>query len=126
MSKANITEINATLPEKMKKLSRYFDYVVADIKIKSCSGQQNFKDNKKFFDVCNSYLVKIVVAETVEEKEFLEAVKIAEKADCVVIQPMRAGKGLAIKPEKLLTLQEKALNIRSDVRIITPAQQFLL
>ncbi|MCJ7652446.1 MAG: hypothetical protein MUO75_01955, partial [Actinobacteria bacterium] len=107
-------------------------YVAADIKLSSCTGEPNrFDDNLAFLKRCDVpfLFVKMVVTDEVDVDEFLEALRLVsslEKSPTVVIQPVTGKRGeVGIGGLLLLELQQKALEFHPDVRVIPRVHQIL-
>lgn len=125
-------ETNSTLPGELERTVEYLEFVAADIKLFSCTGEASrFDDNLEFIDKCDvpELFVKIVVTAEVDTGEFLEAVGVvarAGKPHTVVIQPATSRRGgVEVAPGRLLELQRKALEVLGDVRIIPRVHQAL-
>jgi organic radical activating enzyme len=126
-------ETNSTFPEELPALIDYIDYVAADIKLNSCSGEPDrFAVNLEFLRACAGgpeTFVKLIVTETVDPEEFLEAVNLVASSGLkpvVTIQPVTSRRGEAqVAASLLLKLQQSALEILPDVRIIPRVHQLL-
>lgn len=125
-------ETNSTLPGELPGIIEHVQYVAADIKLPSCTDQEErFEDNREFLELCDvpHLMVKFVVTDLVDTDEFLhgvEVVKSAGRKAIVVIQPVAGPRGeVASGPGLLLELQRRALEIYPDVRVIPRIHQVL-
>lgn len=125
-------ETNSTCPDELPDLLPSIEYVAADIKLSSCTGEPNrFDENLEFLKKCDVpfIFVKIVVTNEVDVDEFIEALRLVSssgKSPTVVIQPVTGRRGeIGIGGLLLLDLQQKALGIHPDVRVIPRVQQIL-
>jgi organic radical activating enzyme len=125
-------ETNSTCPDELADLVPNIDYVAADIKLSSCTGEPNrFDDNLEFLKKCDVPLlfVKMVVTNDVDVDEFIEALRLVSgsgRSPTVVIQPVTGRRGeIDIGGLLLLELQQRALEINPDVRVIPRVQQIL-
>lgn len=126
-------ETNSTFPDALTGLLEHIDFIAADVKLPSCSGEPDrFESNREFLEICAGgpwLCVKIVVAETIDVDEFIEVVRmVAEvvESPIVVMQPVTSVRGEGqVSPGFLLGLQQRALEITDDVRIIPRIHQLL-
>jgi len=126
-------ETNSTFPDAMAGLAEYVDYIAADVKLSSCTGEpERFESNREFLGHCSEVpwlCVKMVVTEAVDGDEFMEAVRLVASAvgsPVIVIQPVTSVRGEGqVAAGLLLGLQQKALEIVGDVRIIPRIHQVL-
>ncbi len=125
-------ETNSTSPDQVEPLAPYFDWVAADVKLSSCTGELNrFEENMSFLKKCGGevLIVKMVVTGEVDEEEFAEAVEMLTGVDrelTLVIQPSTMeGPKIDIDQYLLLRLQALASGLLDDVRIIPQMHTFL-
>lgn len=126
-------ETNSTFPDEFLSISDYVDFVAADIKISSCTGEPSrFDDNLRFLKNCSgirNVFVKVVVTDRVDKGEFFTAVGLVKESGIqavFVIQPVSTIRGeVGASPSVLLELQSKALEILPDVRVIPRVHQIL-
>lgn len=125
-------ETNSTFPGELGELLPSLDFVAADVKLSSSTGEPSrFEVNHEFLKSCSGIelFVKIVVTESVDEAEFTEAVEMIKDSgvDAILaIQPVISRHGdVGIGAPQLLELQSKALRIMTDVRIIPRVHQLL-
>ena len=87
-------ETNATMPNELRQIIDYIDFVSADIKIPSCTGLEPFWDkHDEFFNIAKSkkLFAKIVFDENITEDEIKNSVKLASKYGIsLVLQPRMA------------------------------------
>ncbi|MBK5092370.1 MAG: 7-carboxy-7-deazaguanine synthase QueE [Actinobacteria bacterium] len=125
-------ETNSTCPDELPDLVPDIEYVAADIKLSSCTGEPNrFDDNLEFLEKCDVPLlfVKMVVTNEVDVDELVESLRLVSssgRSPTVVIQPVTGRRGeIGIGGLLLLELQQRALEIHPDVRVIPRIQQIL-
>lgn len=126
-------ETNSTFPDGLPGLLRSIDFVAADIKLPSCSGEpERFESNREFIEKCAGgpwLYVKIVISESVDGDEFVEAVRMVAdvvESPLIVMQPVTSVRGEGqVASSLLLSLQQRALEIVSDVRVIPRVHQLL-
>jgi 7-carboxy-7-deazaguanine synthase len=125
-------ETNGSCPDELPALLPNIEYVAADIKLSSCTGEPNrFDDNLEFLKKCDVpfLFVKIVVTNEVDVDEFIEALRLVSesgRSPTVVIQPVTGRRGeIGIGGLLLLELQRKALEVNPDVRVIPRVHQIL-
>ncbi len=117
-------ETNGTLPQELKRLIHLVDIIAMDIKLPGTSRLPPLWDeHRKFLAAARQkeVFVKIVVDEKTSFQELDEALRLLKEAGEVplIIQPVTlAGGKLGIGPERMLLLQERALKILPQVRII--------
>ncbi|MCG2796349.1 MAG: 7-carboxy-7-deazaguanine synthase QueE [Actinomycetia bacterium] len=124
-------ETNSTLPGELPGIIEHVEYVAADIKLSSCSGEADrFEDNREFLRLLDvpHVFVKFVVTVSADVDEFLRGVEVVKSAGrdkaVVVIQPVTGSRGeVETGPGSLLELQRKALEIYPDVRVIPQVHQ---
>jgi 7-carboxy-7-deazaguanine synthase len=126
-------ETNATMPEELDGLVEGLDYLAADIKLPSTTGEPDrFEANLEFLKrsaPVPNVIVKLVVSDTTESEELVRGVEIARDSGCegvVIMQPVTGRRGeITVGGLVLLDLQRKALEIYKEVRVIPRVQQFL-
>lgn len=125
-------ETNSTCPGELDELVRDIEYIAADIKLSSCTGQPNrFDDNLQFLEKCEvpHLFVKLVVTDKVDPDEFMAAIDIVKqsgRSPIIVIQPVVSRRGdVGIGAGALLKLQQRALEEMKDVRIIPRVHQLI-
>lgn len=125
-------ETNATMPEEMGELAPNLEWVAADIKLSSCTGEPDrFEANREFLQLCDSpeIIVKIVVTCGIDREEFATAVEMVAEVDeeaTLVIQPVTMLEAASrVPPRVLLELQEMAAGLVRDVRVIPQVHPLL-
>jgi organic radical activating enzyme len=125
-------ETNSTFPEELPGIIEHVEYAAADIKLPSCTGEEErFEVNLEFLKACDvpHLFVKLVLAEGFDEVEVLAAVKLVKASGreaTVVIQPATGRRGeVGIGGGPLLEVNQKALELYPDVRVIPRVNQLL-
>jgi organic radical activating enzyme len=125
-------ETNSSCPEGLADILPDVEYVAADIKLSSCTGEPNrFDENLEFLTKCDVpfLFVKIVVTNEVDVDEFIEALRLVSssgRSPTVVIQPVTGRRGeISIGGLLLLDLQKRAMEIHPDVKVIPRVHQVL-
>lgn len=123
-------ETNMTLPEGAKEVKDVIKYVAGDFKLQD---QCNFKNqyDKFFNDTARSFSIlrktsfrdcfcKIILTGDTDKEDMLHA--IAQIKDCIstlILQPVTpTGEAKPITPARAMELQNAAMDVVSDVRII--------
>lgn len=127
-------ETNGTLFEELADIIHLVDIISMDIKIKSSTGiDNNFEANKRFIKIAQQHskviFAKIIVTNRIQPKDIADISGLFLSLDDeipLIIQPVTTqDKNLAIKSNKLLTLQESLMATISDVRIIPQVHPFM-
>ncbi|HEY5532654.1 MAG TPA: 7-carboxy-7-deazaguanine synthase QueE [Candidatus Anoxymicrobiaceae bacterium] len=128
----NYLETNGTFPDELAGVVEHVEYVCADIKIPSCTGEpERFEVNLEFLKACDvaNLFVKIVVTEEVEMDEVMQAVEVVNASGrlaTIVIQPVMGRRGeIGVGGPLLLDIQRRALEAHPDVRVIPRIHQVL-
>ena len=122
-------ETNATLPEKLVKIIDYVDYISADIKLPSCSGNVPLWNNHdRFFEIASEKILfaKVVFDENITEEEIYNAIKLASKYNIeLVLQPKCTSE--SIIPDMNFTegILNKILAGYKNVRLIPQVHKLL-
>ncbi len=115
-------ETNGLRHEAMGLLRRHVDVVSMDFKLPSATGLQPFwEEHRKFLDAARGteLFVKAVITSDTQRHDIIRSAEIIAAADNripFIIQP--ASGPLAPDSLQLLTLQNQALSILGDVRVI--------
>jgi 7-carboxy-7-deazaguanine synthase len=124
-------ETNGTLPDELKKVLPYLDFVAMDIKLSSMTGKPTpWEEHQKFLELavqCDC-CVKVVVSRETCEDELIRAatmVRTTAPEAPLVLQPLSDEARVSIPADKLLRMQELAAGIHRDVRIIPQNHLFL-
>ena len=136
-------ETNATLYDELKEVIDYVDIISADIKLPSCSGQDNFEAHEKFFNSLRLYeldcacdkqfdcynhecFVKIVFGEAISDEEIEISAQMAKRHDLeIILQPMMLGNNLSVTSEKIEEVFDKFLSHYERVRVIPQVHKFI-
>lgn len=124
-------ETNGTLPEKLSEVLPILDIISMDIKLPQLAGRAFWEEHRKFLQLASSkeLFVKLVVDKATPEEDFKRAVDLLAAVDphiLLIIQPVTPNTVcLSAPPEKILRLQELALQKLSDVRVIPQTHKFI-
>lgn len=123
-------ESNMTLPEGAKEVKDLVRYVSGDFKL---DGQCDFRGQyEKYFNAtARSFSIlrrtsfrdcfcKIVVTAGLDQEDFMHALEqIKGTISALILQPVTPlGEARAASPQEMMGLQEKAMDLVEDVRII--------
>lgn len=120
-------ETNGSLPERLSQVIDFIDIVSMDIKLPGTTGcPPIWEEHAQFLSIARNTLVfvKIVVDNKSEVREFKKALDLMagiDKGVPLVIQPLTLNGRCALSPDRALELQEMALGVIKDVRIIPQA-----
>lgn len=123
-------ETNGVQHAAMKDLSGLIDVVSMDIKLPSSTGQaERWGDHRKFLEAAKEreLFVKAVVTRDTTSEDLLSAVSLVADQGCripFVIQPASGVRAPTV--ERLILLQNKALGILADVRVVPQVHKMLL
>ena len=124
LNKKIYLETNGTLFLELEKIIDYVDVVAMDIKLKSCTGQENrFLDNDKFLKIATKKetFIKVVFNDEIEENEINEVIKLAEKYGVeVVLQPE-----MPLKSYDITKIYDKFYEKYKNIRLIPQTHKFL-
>jgi 7-carboxy-7-deazaguanine synthase len=125
-------ETNSTMPEELEGIVGHLDYISADIKLSSSTGEpERYEVNLDFLKRCEvpTLIVKMVVTDQTEPDDFIKGVEIARESGrkpIVVLQPATGRRGeVEVGGGLLLDMQRRALEIYHDVRVVPRVQQSL-
>ena len=124
-------ETNGTLPDALKKVLPYLDFIAMDIKLSSVTGMPTPWDaHRRFLELAaqSRCCVKIVAGMATSEEELIRAASMVRTVapDVVlVLQPLSAEGKVAVPADKLLRMQELAAGIHGDVRVIPQNHPFM-
>ncbi|MGD8978946.1 MAG: 7-carboxy-7-deazaguanine synthase QueE [candidate division WOR-3 bacterium] len=119
-------ETNGSLPEKLGAVAGLFDTLCLDFKIPSATGLPAMWDeHERCLQIARQgdVFVKIVVSNESKAAELLTACQIISRVDRdipLVIQPV-----FGERIPDILALQEKAMDLLSDVRVIPQIHKYL-
>ena len=123
-------ETNGVQHEAMKDLSGFIDVVSMDLKLPSSTGQEErWGDHSKFLAAANGvelFVKAVVTRDTTSEDLLFAAALVAKQGRRIpfVIQP--ASGELAPAVERLILLQNDALGILADVRVVPQVHKMLI
>ncbi|SHE38055.1 7-carboxy-7-deazaguanine synthase QueE [Desulforamulus putei] len=118
-------ETNGTLPDKLSSVIDWVDIVSMDVKLESSTGTKTPWDaHKRFLTVAarKKVYVKVVVSASTKEAEIEQTGKLIYSIDPeieLILQPVTARGGIVTPSvDRVLRLQERALKILQNVRVI--------
>lgn len=125
-------ETNGTLPDSLAEVIGVIDMVSMDFKLPGTAGVAPlWEQHSRFLEIASAKytFVKVVVGEDTlsdEVKTAAELIKSTAPGTPLVIQPASVkGEIKAIPAKRLLELQELALNIIDDVRVIPQTHKIM-
>ena len=127
-------ETNGTLTENLSKILPYIDIISMDIKLPDTSGYDNLWDKHFLFlktGAVKGIFVKAVVSSQTSETMLIRICQMINAVDRripLIIQPVTpSGKFPVSSPgvEKLMKLQERALQYIADARVIPQVHKFM-
>ena len=127
-------ETNGTLPEEVKKIGKYLDFIAMDLKLPSATGQDApWRAHRYFLQECQNLpsqiFVKVVVTNRTDSGEINYAAKLVRKINSkttLTIQPALDRNGRPeISGQKLIRLFQAVFKILPTTRLIPPVHQFL-
>ena len=126
-------ETNGTLPEKLAKILSLVDIISMDIKLPQNTGVEMWEKHREFLQMAvanhKDIYVKLVLPGDLVEDDFQKAVDvIADVAadTLLVLQPVTPMNGVpAIAPDRVLELQQLALEKLKDVRVIPQTHRMM-
>jgi organic radical activating enzyme len=122
-------ETNGTLWQELRRIVDCADVVAMDIKLPSASGQEDlWESHAKFLKTASAsevFVKAIVRAETSEEevRQCAELIGRVDRGITLVLQPVWEAAG--VPGLHLMKLQDAALEMLADVRIIPQCHRFL-
>jgi 7-carboxy-7-deazaguanine synthase len=124
-------ETNGTLPGELEAVRPYVDIISMDIKLPSTSGREYWSEHREFLQIaigCDVF-VKIVVSGKTDDREYNKAIQLVADVDVnipVVLQPVSPVAGVSgVTPDRVLGLQNVALKLVKDVRVIPQTHKFM-
>ncbi len=122
-------ETNATLPDKLIPVIEYIDIISADIKLPSCTGNNELWDlHDKFFNIAKhkNLFAKIVFNKNITDSEINSAAELGNKYNIVlVLQPQMSGIQPVIDKEFMELTLDKFLAKYKNVRLVPQVHKFL-
>lgn len=125
-------ETNGTLPAELSQVIDCIDIVSMDIKLESCTGTETpWEVHKRFLNVAaqKKAYVKVVVSAATQEAEIIKSGQLVAGIDEgieLILQPVTERGGIAAPSvDKILRLQEKALQSLKNVRVIPQTHRMM-
>jgi len=127
-------ETNGTLPEELKKIGKYLDFIAMDLKIPSATEQAaQWCAHRYFLQECqylpSQIFVKVAVTSGTDSREISYVAKLVRKINPktpLIIQPALDRSGQPeISGQKLMHLFQAAFKVLPTTRLIPPVHQFL-
>ena len=124
-------ETNGTMPVELEAVIRHIDIISMDIKLPGAVGRNYWREHRRFLSLAaqREVFVKVVIAGDTSLSEFHTAVELVagvDRAIPMILQPVTPHGGCpAVRPETVLALQEKALSLLGDVRVIPQTHKMM-
>ncbi|MBC9785976.1 7-carboxy-7-deazaguanine synthase QueE [Heliobacterium chlorum] len=124
-------ETNGTLPDKLAVLIDLIGYVSMDIKVPESEDSPRWALHRDFLRLAarKQGYAKIVITDTTSDRQLLRACEMVRReapAYPIILQPLTNNDGtISLLPSRLLALQEKAMQVHNDVRLIPQTHKFL-
>lgn len=124
-------ETNGTLVAELLAVLPYIDMISMDIKLPSACGQELWKEHEEFLHIANkrTVFVKVVVTDKTSEAELERAIQLIARVNPeipLIIQPVTPINNCkGVTPERVLAMQEQALVLLTDVRVIPQTHKFI-
>lgn len=122
-------ETNATLAGELAEVIDLIDYVSADIKLPSCTGEiERWETHDRFFTVAKpkKLFAKIVFDENITEDEISSACALGAKHRIeLILQPKMTKDGLTITNTFIETTLDNFLTKYKKVRLIPQVHKFI-
>lgn len=127
-------ETNGTLPEELKKIGKYLDFMAMDLKIPNATEQAApWCAHRHFLEQCRhlpiQIFVKVVVTNNTNSNEINYAAKLVRKINAkipLIIQPALDRSGQPeVSSQKLIHLFQTAFKVLPTTRLIPPVHRFL-
>ena len=122
-------ETNATLPEQLKNIIKYIDYISADIKLPSCSENKPLWDtHTDFFEIGNSktLFAKVVFDNKITSEEIEKICTLCKQYDIeLVLQPKMNANNLSVSPDFMIKVLDECLTRHTKTRLIPQTHKFI-
>lgn len=122
-------ETNATLAGELKEVIDYIDYISADIKLPSSTGNSSlWEEHDAFFEAASQkkLFAKIVFDENITQEEILKSCKLGAKYGIeLILQPKMSGNNFTVSNDFIERLLNKFLQNYKKVRVIPQVHKFL-
>lgn len=124
-------ETNGTLYNNLEKIIDDVDIISMDIKLPSCSGNDDLFDvHEKFIQVAidnnKEIFIKVVFDENITDEEIEKTINLAQKDNLpLILQPKMDGDVLNIKSDFINKIFYKFVSVYPNVRLIPQVHKFL-
>lgn len=121
-------ETNATLSENLNKIRDNIDYIAADIKLKSSTGQDVLKLHDEFFKTAAGIetFAKIVFNKQITDDEITQSVNLAKKYNLpIILQPEMSGVNMCVSSEFCGKILDKFTKQWGNTRLIPQTHKFI-
>lgn len=122
-------ETNATLAGELGEIIDYVDYIAADIKLASCTGENDlFSEHDRFLSVGSSkeMFAKIIFDSNITEDEVIQCCKLGAKYGIeLILQPKTTENKLSVTNEFIEFILDKFLKKYKKVRLIPQVHKFI-
>jgi len=122
-------ETNATLSDELIDIINYVDYISADIKIPSATGERNFwEEHDRFFSVAKDkkLFAKVVFNEKITDDEVGKSAKLAQKYGIeLILQPQFNNNKQVADMKFNQKIFDKYLSKYKRVRLVPQVHKFL-
>lgn len=122
-------ETNATLYTNFAELSDYVNYVAADIKLPSCTGEKAYWDeHDKFFNEAagKDIFAKVVFDKNITDEEIQTSAALCSKYGIeLILQPKNNSGVYETDMEFIEKIMDKFLNEYKKIRLIPQVHKFL-
>jgi len=122
-------ETNGTLTNELEEVVDFVDYIAADIKLSSATGQTiNWNKQEAFLKVASkkNTFVKVVFDSNITDLEIKNITEISKKyALELILQPMMLGNIPSISSDFMLATLNKCFKLYNNVRLIPQMHKFI-
>ena len=129
-------ETNGTLPEELKKVIKWIDYVAMDIKLPSAGNPACWGAHREFLEVLydsrmipGEYFVKIVLTSkttAAEIKKATDTITSVSSGIPLVLQPVTPIRDVKkVSPKNTFTFQDQAMDHLATVKVIPQMHKIL-
>jgi len=124
-------ETNGTLPDRLAGIIDMVDIISMDIKLPQATGEEHWEEHRRFLEIARKKdaYVKLVVSGDIHMGDFQRALELVAEADpgiLLILQPVTPLNGVkGALPEQMLELQQQALEVLEDVRIIPQTHRMM-
>lgn len=124
-------ETNGTLPAELEKVIDNIDVISMDIKLPFMTGRPLWEEHRQFLELAlaKDVFVKLVIDAGIDIGHFDQAVQLVAAVSTeipLILQPVTPINDCkAIDPDQVIKLQDRALNILKNVKVIPQTHKFL-